>query len=85
MGIEPTSKAWEAFVLPLNYTRERIRFYDNCAGLLNAITITSRATTEYLPLRNTVIAVGTCTTIATIAARRTCFLPLGALHAKTGS
>ncbi len=23
MGIEPTSKAWEAFVLPLNYTRKR--------------------------------------------------------------
>ena len=23
MGIEPTSKAWEAFVLPLNYTRTR--------------------------------------------------------------
>ena len=23
MGIEPTSKAWEAFVLPLNYTRIR--------------------------------------------------------------
>ena len=23
MGIEPTSKAWEAFVLPLNYTRAR--------------------------------------------------------------
>ena len=22
MGIEPTSKAWEALVLPLNYTRE---------------------------------------------------------------
>ena len=22
MGIEPTSKAWEAFVLPLNYTRD---------------------------------------------------------------
>jgi len=43
----------------LNYTRERFRFYDNCAGLLNAITITSRATTEYRPLRNTVIAVGT--------------------------
>jgi hypothetical protein len=21
MGIEPTSKAWEAFVLPLNYAR----------------------------------------------------------------
>ena len=23
MGIEPTSKAWEAFVLPLNYTRKK--------------------------------------------------------------
>jgi hypothetical protein len=22
MGIEPTSKAWEALVLPLNYTRD---------------------------------------------------------------
>ena len=22
MGIEPTSKAWEAFVLPMNYARE---------------------------------------------------------------
>ena len=26
MGIEPTSKAWEAFVLPLNYTRMSIVF-----------------------------------------------------------
>ena len=25
MGIEPTSKAWEALVLPLNYTREFIQ------------------------------------------------------------
>ena len=25
MGIEPTSKAWEAFVLPLNYTRSEPR------------------------------------------------------------
>ena len=24
-GIEPSPKAWEAFVLPLNYTREAIR------------------------------------------------------------
>jgi hypothetical protein len=23
-GIEPSPKAWEAFVLPLNYTRERL-------------------------------------------------------------
>ena len=27
MGIEPTSKAWEAFVLPLNYTRGDLGFY----------------------------------------------------------
>ena len=27
MGIEPTSKAWEAFVLPLNYTRVIFEFY----------------------------------------------------------
>ena len=23
MGIEPTSKAWEAFILPMNYARKR--------------------------------------------------------------
>jgi hypothetical protein len=27
MGIEPTSKAWEALVLPLNYTRTALSFY----------------------------------------------------------
>lgn len=27
MGIEPTSKAWEAFILPLNYTREITGIY----------------------------------------------------------
>jgi hypothetical protein len=26
MGIEPTSRAWEAFVLPLNYTRNGTDF-----------------------------------------------------------
>ena len=37
MGIEPTSKAWEAFVLPLNHTRAAASVYDslppgnNCA------------------------------------------------------
>ena len=37
MGIEPTSKAWEAFVLPLNHTRDAWPVYDslplrnNCA------------------------------------------------------
>ena len=29
MGIEPTSKAWEALVLPLNYTRAMLKFYAN--------------------------------------------------------
>jgi hypothetical protein len=42
MGIEPTSKAWEAFVLPLNYTRERFEFYDKCERPLHEITITGR-------------------------------------------
>ena len=32
MGIEPTSKAWEAFVLPLNYTRDSCEFYDSPAS-----------------------------------------------------
>ncbi len=32
MGIEPTSKAWEAFVLPLNYARSGREFYDNNRG-----------------------------------------------------
>ena len=85
MGIEPTSKAWEAFVLPLNYTRGRFRFYDNSDGLLNDITATSQATTKYQQPCNTVIAAGTCTRIATIAVSRSYFLPPGALNAKAGS
>lgn len=28
MGIEPTSKAWEAFILPLNYTRALQHSYE---------------------------------------------------------
>jgi hypothetical protein len=29
-GIEPSTKAWEAFVLPLNYTRfARVTLYQN--------------------------------------------------------
>ena len=33
-GIEPSSKAWEAFVLPLNYTRsERLTLYQMFAGI----------------------------------------------------
>jgi hypothetical protein len=33
MGIEPTSKAWEAFILPLNYTRGEPSFY-GCGSVL---------------------------------------------------
>ncbi len=31
MGIEPTSSAWEAEVLPLNYTRREAKFYPSAA------------------------------------------------------
>src|SRR5688572_420465 len=47
-GIEPSYAAWEAAVLPLNYTRVERRFYDVCAGRSNlrrgdsAIRICSR-------------------------------------------
>ena len=27
MGIEPTSKAWEAFILPMNYARMDENYY----------------------------------------------------------
>ena len=27
MGIEPTSKAWEAFILPMNYARKHYEIY----------------------------------------------------------
>lgn len=27
MGIEPTSQAWEAGILPMNYTRISLRYY----------------------------------------------------------
>jgi hypothetical protein len=32
-GIEPSSRAWEAFVLPLNYTRVRRIVRGNSAAL----------------------------------------------------
>jgi hypothetical protein len=31
-GIEPSYAAWEAAVLPLNYTRDRAQLYDRCAA-----------------------------------------------------
>lgn len=27
MGVEPTSKAWEAFILPMNYIRKLLKHY----------------------------------------------------------
>ena len=35
MGIEPTSKAWEAFVLPLNYARLHCQYYASSPLSLN--------------------------------------------------
>ena len=29
MGVEPTSKAWEAFILPMNYARKKEQNYCN--------------------------------------------------------
>ncbi len=40
MGIEPTSKAWEALVLPLNYTRISV----------GIIPITGDGNTPYIPV-----------------------------------
>ena len=37
MGIEPTPSAWEAEVLPLNYSRERKIYYIPFAGVCQEI------------------------------------------------
>lgn len=42
MGIEPTSKAWEAFILPLNYTRGEPSFYGCLSVLATRIAIFMR-------------------------------------------
>ncbi len=43
MGIEPTSKAWEAFVLPLNYTRKKPVVYSTTWVLSTRSGVASRA------------------------------------------
>ncbi len=46
MGIEPTSSAWEAEVLPLNYTRRMLavrRFYSLPARRVTAVSAGSLA------------------------------------------
>ena len=36
MGIEPTSKAWEAFILPMNYARMKKQFsFVSCFKIRN--------------------------------------------------
>ena len=35
MGIEPTSKAWEAFILPMNYARAVFPIVTPCRGICN--------------------------------------------------
>ena len=48
MGIEPTSRAWEAFVLPLNYTRLSKRCQLNV--LLKLYTHIAAISESILPL-----------------------------------
>jgi hypothetical protein len=43
MGIEPTLVAWEATVLPLNYTRRSIGFYSACSTNINYPAARSQA------------------------------------------
>ena len=49
MGIEPTSSAWEAEVLPLNYTRRML----GCPAILQSDGVTShgRVVEEWVPGR----------------------------------
>jgi hypothetical protein len=54
MGIEPTSKAWEAFILPLNYTRGEPSFYGCCSALATRFTTFAKiAYTAVIALRVT--------------------------------
>ena len=49
-GIEPSSKAWEAFVLPLNYTRDkRILRQAGANCLLSKVSASARPTIEPTP------------------------------------
>ena len=47
-GIEPVSKAWEAFVLPLNYARLHSQYYGSFP--LSALTMTLEASPRLLRL-----------------------------------
>ncbi len=44
MGIEPTSKAWEAFILPMNYARmiKRFRFIKKSTRFIRYCKIIAR-------------------------------------------
>lgn len=50
-GIEPSTKAWEAFVLPLNYTRvERLTFYQKSAWMRSFYSCNAKFTRLFNPL-----------------------------------
>jgi hypothetical protein len=53
MGIEPTYEAWEAAVLPLNYTRGRRGFYrpDDHPGTVHAPACIRRNKAGAMPKR----------------------------------
>jgi hypothetical protein len=50
MGIEPTTSAWKAEVLPLNYTRLKIEFKDFLAGAVGIEPTPKVLETFVLPL-----------------------------------
>ncbi len=49
MGIEPTSKAWEAFVLPLNYTRVLTLYLNENGSYPEVIALTINGQSRSFP------------------------------------
>ena len=49
MGIEPTSKAWEAFVLPLNYTRVLALYLNEYGQYPEVIALTINGQSRSFP------------------------------------
>lgn len=49
MGIEPTSKAWEAFVLPLNYTRMLALYLNENGSYPEVIALTINGQSRSFP------------------------------------
>jgi hypothetical protein len=49
MGIEPTSRAWEAPILPLNYARSRLTLPNPADSCKNSSLILKRIFLMYIP------------------------------------